>query len=54
MVQSLSLVFSLLAFPVHATLCSHETIRYYERIGLLPEPARSPGGFWLYRDDHSA
>lgn len=25
-----------------------ETIRYYERIGLLPAPARSPGGYRLY------
>jgi len=34
------------------TGCPIETIRYYERIGLLPEPARSPGGFRLYSDDH--
>ncbi len=25
-----------------------ETIRYYERLGLLPEPIRSPGGYRLY------
>ncbi len=35
-----------------ATGCNIETIRYYERIGLLPEPARSSGGFRLYEDDH--
>jgi MerR family mercuric resistance operon transcriptional regulator len=28
-----------------------ETIRYYERIGLLPEPRRSEGGQRRYRDD---
>ena len=29
-----------------------ETIRYYERVGLLPAPARSPGGYRLYGPDH--
>ena len=29
-----------------------ETIRYYERIGLLPQPPRSTGGHRLYSDDH--
>lgn len=29
-----------------------ETIRYYERGGLLPAPARSPGGYRLYGNDH--
>ena len=27
-----------------------ETIRYYERVGLLPAPARSEGGYRLYRE----
>ncbi len=29
-----------------------ETVRYYERIGLLPAPIRSLGGYRLYRTDH--
>jgi MerR family mercuric resistance operon transcriptional regulator len=29
-----------------------ETIRYYEKIGLLPEPPRSAGGHRLYSDGH--
>lgn len=33
------------------TGCKVETIRYYERIGLLPEPLRSAGGHRLYRGD---
>lgn len=30
---------------------SADTLRYYERIGLLPEPDRSPAGYRLYGDD---
>ena len=30
---------------------SADTVRYYERIGLLPEPDRSATGYRLYRDD---
>jgi MerR family mercuric resistance operon transcriptional regulator len=29
-----------------------ETIRFYERIGLLPAPGRSAGGYRLYQMDH--
>jgi len=29
-----------------------ETIRYYERVGLLPAPARTAGGYRLYDTDH--
>jgi len=29
-----------------------ETIRYYERVGLLPAPARSSGGYRLYGTAH--
>lgn len=31
---------------------SIETIRYYERIGMLPKPPRSPGGHRLYTNEH--
>ena len=30
---------------------SADTLRYYERIGLLPEPDRSPSGYRLYEED---
>ncbi|MEO1017736.1 MAG: helix-turn-helix domain-containing protein [Pseudomonadota bacterium] len=29
-----------------------ETIRYYERIGIMPEPDRSPGGNRQYDNEH--
>jgi MerR family mercuric resistance operon transcriptional regulator len=35
-----------------ATGCNIETIRYYERIGILPDPPRSLGGHRLYGEDH--
>jgi MerR family mercuric resistance operon transcriptional regulator len=35
-----------------ATACQVETIRFYERIGLLPAPRRSPGGYRLYGGTH--
>src|SRR5712691_8908697 len=34
------------------TGCKVETIRFYEREGLLPTPTRSPGGYRLYIKDH--
>lgn len=34
------------------TGCQVETIRYYEREELLPEPARSEGNYRLYNDAH--
>lgn len=41
------------AFPIgvlsRRSAVNIETIRYYERIGLLPKPARSAGGYRLYR-----
>ena len=35
-----------------ATLCPVETVRYYEREGLLPAPARSSGNYRLYGQHH--
>ncbi len=32
--------------------CNTETIRYYEKVGLLPEPERSEGNYRLYRSIH--
>lgn len=32
-----------------ASGCHIETIRYYERVGLLPHPARTAGGYRNYR-----
>ncbi len=29
-----------------------ETIRYYERVGLLPAPDRNPSGYRQYGEDH--
>jgi len=34
------------------TGCPVETIHYYEREGLLPEPARSSGNYRLYAEPH--
>ena len=34
------------------TGCNIETIRYYERIGLLPAPPRSAGHYRVYDLDH--
>jgi len=35
-----------------ATFCPVETVRYYERAGLLPAPARSGGNYRLYGPAH--
>lgn len=35
-----------------AAACQVETIRYYEREGLLPAPARSSGNYRLYGAEH--
>lgn len=34
------------------TGCDVETVRYYEKAGLLPEPARSDAGYRLYQPEH--
>ena len=34
------------------TGCNIETIRYYEKRGLLPKPPRTAGGYRLYQSDH--
>ncbi len=35
------------------TGCNIETIRYYERIGLLPAPPRTEGGHRMYEEAHA-
>jgi len=35
-----------------ATHCQVETIRYYEREGLLPETVRTEGNYRVYGDEH--
>lgn len=35
-----------------ATDTKVETVRYYERIGLLPAPGRTSGNYRAYSDDH--
>ena len=37
-----------------ATATNIETIRYYEKIGLLPSPARTAGNYRAYDSDHLA
>ena len=37
-----------------ATGCNLETIRYYEKIGILPDPPRSARGYRIYDDAHVA
>ena len=32
--------------------CNLETIRYYEKIGLMPEPPRTAGGYRAYDREH--
>lgn len=34
------------------TGCNLETIRYYEKIGMMPEPPRTKAGYRVYDDRH--
>lgn len=34
------------------TGCNLETIRYYEKIGMMPEPPRTVSGYRVYDDSH--
>ena len=34
------------------TRCNIETIRFYEKIGVLPKPARTEGGHRIYGPTH--
>ena len=34
------------------TGCNLETIRYYEKIGILPDPPRTPAGYRVYDVQH--
>lgn len=36
----------------HRTGCHLETIRYYEKIGLLPDPPRSASDYRIYDETH--
>lgn len=36
----------------HRTGCNLETIRYYEKIGMMPDPPRTASGYRLYDDNH--
>jgi Cd(II)/Pb(II)-responsive transcriptional regulator len=35
-----------------SALCSVETVRYYEKAGLLPEPERMANGYRTYQTEH--
>ena len=34
------------------TGCNIETIRYYEKVGIIPDPARTPAGYRVYNEEH--
>lgn len=35
------------------TGCNHETIRYYEKIGMMPDPPRTAAGYRIYARAHA-
>ncbi|MGP0628808.1 MerR family transcriptional regulator [Nitrospina sp. 32_T5] len=35
------------------TECNIETIRYYEKVGMLPKPRRTEGGHRVYNETHA-
>ncbi|RNF36029.1 MerR family transcriptional regulator [Paracoccus methylarcula] len=35
------------------TGCNLETIRYYEKIGMMPDPPRTAGGYRIYAQAHA-
>lgn len=37
-----------------STGCNLESIRYYEKIGLMPEPPRTDAGYRVYFDPHAS
>ena len=36
----------------NAAHCDLETVRYYEKINLMPEPSRNDSGYRIYNHDH--
>jgi MerR family mercuric resistance operon transcriptional regulator len=36
------------------TGCNLETIRYYEKIGVMPDPPRTTSGYRVYDDSHAS
>jgi MerR family mercuric resistance operon transcriptional regulator len=36
----------------HRTGCNLETIRYYEKIGMMPDPPRTASGYRVYDEGH--
>ncbi|NIR92502.1 MAG: heavy metal-responsive transcriptional regulator [Gammaproteobacteria bacterium] len=32
--------------------CNVETIRYYEKVGIIPSPRRTPAGYRVYDEEH--